>query len=205
MTGENDLLDAVDELTLAKPVRVSTDDGHTWATGPPLLVQLEEAIRSTTGRAGGRSTSHARSILDDDALMQFHKITSTIGGWCRMVGVRATRDPVVDLRVWYTKWLSSNEPEAFYLRQLRSWADLIRAKLSPQRTEEWLSPCPNCDAGTWVNDEGEEILHPVVVEYDPDHVMATIRWTCRACGETQHGEFAQRFLAHDAETRKANE
>lgn len=27
-----DLLDVVDELTLPKPVKVPTDDGHTWAT-----------------------------------------------------------------------------------------------------------------------------------------------------------------------------
>lgn len=27
-----ELLDAVDDLTLPKPVKVQTDDGHTWAT-----------------------------------------------------------------------------------------------------------------------------------------------------------------------------
>jgi len=45
----------------------------------------------------------------------------------------------------------------------------------------------------------------VVIEYDPDEVMATVRWSCRACGQVRHGEFAQRFLAHHAEARKAGE
>lgn len=197
-----DLLEAVDDLTLPRNVRVETDTGHTWATEDPLLVQLEEAIRSTTGRAGGRSASHTRMILDADALFQFHKITSTIGDWCRMAGAEVTRNPVKDLRAWYVKRLTASDPESFYLLQLQSWVALIRGKLTPLVKREWLGNCPECDANEWTNDEGETVLHPVVIEYDPDHVMATVRWTCRACTETRHGEFAQRFLAYDAETRE---
>ena len=200
-----DLLDVVDELTLSRPKKLETDDGFMWVTEEPLLVQLEEAIRSTTGRTGGRSTSHARSILDDDALMQFHKITSTIGSWCRMVGAKVTRNPVVDLRAWHAARLSSNDPDTFYLRELRSWVALIRGKLTPLTEWEWEGPCPLSDANEWVNDEGETITHPVRIEFDPERVMATVRWRCHACNGSQAGEFAQRFLAHDAETREKPE
>jgi hypothetical protein len=196
-----ELLDTVDELTLPKPVKVPTDDGYTWATEDALLVQLEEAIRSTTGRTGGRSASHTRMILDADALMQFHKITSTIGDWCRMAGAKVARDPVQDLRAWYVTTLKSNDTTEFYLQQMQSWAALIRGKLSPKTMLEILGACPECAATTWENDEGETIQHPVIVQYDPDAVMSTVAWSCRACGVSRAGEFAQRALAFDAETR----
>lgn len=198
----SDLLDIVDELTLPKPVKVPTDDGYTWATEDALLVQLEEAIRSTTGRTGGRSASHTRMILDADALMQFHRIASTIGDWCRMAGAKVTRDPVKDLRAWYAATLKSNDTTEFYLQHMRSWVALIRGKLTPKTTLEILGSCPECDATEWENDEGETIPHPVVVEYDPDSVMSTVKWSCRACGASRAGEFAQRALAFDAETRR---
>ncbi|MBT2485798.1 MULTISPECIES: hypothetical protein [unclassified Microbacterium] len=197
----SELLDAVDDLTLPKPVKVQTDDGHTWATEDALLVQLEEAIHSTTGRSGGRSASHTRMILDADALMQFHRITSTIGDWCRMAGAAVTRDPVHDLRAWYAAILTSPDSTEFYLHELTGWASLIRGKLTPRSTLEWLKPCPECNADEYVNEEGDTVRHPVVIDYDPDTPFASVRWTCRACGESRAGEFAQRALAYDGETR----
>lgn len=196
-----DLLDAVDDLTLPRNVKVPTDDGHTWATEDALLVQLEEAIRSTTGRSGGRSASHTRMILDANALMQFHRITSIIGDWCRMVGATVTREPVKDLRAWHVAILASTDSTEFYLHELTGWATLIRGKLTPRSTLEFLRPCPECSATTYENEEGETVAHPVVIDYDPDAPMSTVRWSCRSCGETRTGEFAQRALAYDAETR----
>lgn len=201
-----ELLDAVDELTLPKPVKVTTDTGFTWATEDPLLVQLEEAIRSTTGRTGGRSASHTRMILDADALMRFHQITSAIGDWCRIENVKATRDPVKDLRAWHVaRMVKTEESNEFYVSQLVGWALLIRGKLAPPVTLEYLSPCPVCKAETWVNDDGDEFLHPVQVSYEQENPFATVRWECRACGTSRSGEFAQRALAYDAETHQESE
>lgn len=197
-----ELNDAVDDLTLPRNVKVSTDDGHTWATEDALLVQLEDAIHSTTGRSGGRSASHTRMILDADALMQFHRITSTIGDWCRMAGAKAQRDPVKDLRAWHVAILATQDDTGFYLEQMKSWAALIRSKLAPRSTLEWLKPCPECNADDYVNEEGDTVAHPVVIDYDPDAPFASVRWTCRACGESRAGEFAQRALAYDGETRE---
>ncbi|MDQ0726826.1 hypothetical protein [Microbacterium sp. W4I20] len=197
----NELLDAVDDLTLPRNVKVQTDDGHTWASEDALLVQLEEAIHSTTGRSGGRSASHTRMILDADALMQFHRITSTIGDWCRMAGATVHRDPVQDLRAWYVAIMAVDDTTEFYLRELRGWAALIRGKLTPRSTMQFLRPCPECGANTYINEEGDTVPHPVVIDYDPDAPMSSVRWSCRACGETREGEFAQRALAYDAETR----
>lgn len=197
-----ELQDAVDDLTLPRNVKVATDDGHTWATEDALLVQLEEAIHSTTGRSGGRSASHTRMILDADALMQFHRITSAIGDWCRMFGASVTRDPVKDLRAWHAASLARTDMSDFYLRELHAWAALIRGKLTPKATMQYLRPCPECAATVYVNDEGDTVPYPVLIEYDPDAPMSTVRWTCRACGEMRAGEFAQRALVYDAETRE---
>lgn len=197
----SELLEAVDDLTLPRPVKVQTDDGHTWATEDALLVQLEEAIRSTTGRTGGRSASHTRAVLDVDALMQFHRITSTIGDWCRMAGANVTRDPVKDLRAWHAAFVATETATEIYLRQMQGWAALIRSKLNPRIAMEYLGACPECAADVWVNDDGERILHPVEVSYEQADPFRTVRWECRACGESRYGEFAQRALAFDAETR----
>lgn len=197
-----ELLDRVDDLTLPKPVKVPTDDGYTWATEDALLVQLEEAIRSTTGRTGGRSASHTRMILDADALFQFHKITTTIGDWCRIAGAKVTRDPVKDLRAWYVATLANDDATDFYLRELTSWASLIRGKLSPRVCVEYMHPCPECDAETYANDEGETVNHPVVIDYDQADPFTSVRWSCRACGHVCEGEFGVRALVFDGETRQ---
>ncbi len=197
-----ELLDAVDDLTLPKPVKVATDAGHTWATEDPLLVQLQEAIISTTGRTGGRSAAHTRSILDADALMQFHRITSTIGDWCRMAGANVTRNPVTDLRAWHVAILARDDGTDFYLRELRGWANLIRGKLSPRVTVEFLSPCPECDASEYENEQGEPVPHPVIIEYDQADPFQSVRWSCRSCGHSREGEFGVRALVYDAETRQ---
>lgn len=199
------LLHIVDDLTLPKPIKVPTDTGYTWATEDALLVQLQEAITSTTSRAGGRSLRHDRMILDADALMRFHQITSAIGDWCRIEGIRAHRDPVADLQAWYEartrRPVNVRGEDDFYIDQMHAWATLIREKLTPRVTMQYLHPCPECEATTFVNDDGDTVPHPVVVDYDPDAPLETVRWTCRACSEVREGEFAQRALVYDAETR----
>ncbi len=201
----NELLDAVDDLTLPKPVKVPTDDGYTWAREDALLVQLQEAITSTTSRAGGRSLRHDRMILDADALTRFHQITSTIGDWCRIEGIRATRDPVADLRRWHAarigRPLDQRDADGFYVAQMTGWAALIRGKLAPRKSLEWTDPCPECDATTYTDDNGDTLGHPVTISYYPEHPFQTVTWECRACGVQREGEFAARYLARAAETR----
>lgn len=206
MTDE--LLDLVDDLTLPRNVEVKTDEGSTWATEDALLVQLQDAITSTTMRAGGRSLGHERMILDADALMRFHQITSAIGDWCRIEGVqiaRNPRDPVVDLRTWHAarinRPLGERESDGFYVDQMTAWANLIRGKLSPRKRLEWVDPCPECAATHYTEESGDTAARPVVIDYDPNHPFQSVRWECRACGTVREGEFAVRYLARASETR----
>lgn len=180
----SDLLDAVDDLTLSKPVKVLTDDGHTWATEDPLLVQLQEAVSSSIrSGSGSGGAAWTRNVLDSDALHQAAIITSQIGDWCRMAGIKATRDPVKDLRAWYVARLTATNPETFYLDQLRKWAGQIRGMVSRPKTIEITSPCPVCGQGDYTNDLGETIRHPLALTYNPDkpNMLHAAKVLCRAC------------------------
>lgn len=134
MTERNELLDAVDDLTLVTFTKVTqdimqtvmrdgrpvTDDngdpvrestGRTrrvTLTAAPLLQQLEEAIASTIGAGAGRAMTakFALSVLDSGALYQFSVIDSQIRDWCRMTGVTPTRHPADNLRAWYAATLA---------------------------------------------------------------------------------------------------
>lgn len=198
------LLEAVDDLTLPRNVKVETDDGHTWATEDPLLVQLQEAvsssIRSGSGAGGAPWT---RNVLDSDALHQAAIITSQIGDWCRMAGVVATRDPVVDLRAWYVARLTATNPETFYLDQLRKWAAQIRAMVNPPKTLEITAACPVCGQGEYVNDMGENVRNPLVMTYRPDadNLDRSAKVMCRACEAVWNGGEAMAELRDELDER----
>lgn len=197
-----ELLDAVDDLTLPRPVKVATDDGHTWATEDALLVQLEEAIHSTMSRTGGRGGGDSRMILDADALMRFSMISAAITDWCRMVRAHVSRNTINDLRAWYVAYTATpgERMDEFYITQLRKWADLIRGKLNPRETIEFTDPCPECREKDWVNEDGELIPNPVVIDYDKTgDVLNSARGSCRACGATWQGVWELRGMRHAAD------
>lgn len=197
-----ELLDAVDDLTLPRNIKVPTDDGHTWASEDPLLVQLEESIHSTMGRTGGRGGGDSRMILDADALMRFSQISSVIQDWCRMVRARTSRRAVDDLRAWYVAYSATQgeSMDAFYINQLRKWAELIRGKLNPRETIEFTDPCPECHEAVWANEDGEMIPNPVIIDYDKTgDVLNDARGSCRACGATWQGVWQLRGMRHAAD------
>lgn len=182
-----ELNDAVDDLTLPRPVKVETDDGHTWATEDALLVQLREAVSSSLNSGSGAGGSPStRNVLDGDALQKAAIITSQIGDWCRiagMAGAQVTRDAVVDLRAWYARFIALDQPEEFYLAQMRAWANQIKSMVNPPKTVEITAPCPVCGEGSYVNDMGERITNPLVLTYRPDsdHMWKNSKVLCRAC------------------------
>jgi len=206
-----ELLDAVDDLTLPRPVKVTTDDGHTWATEDALLVQLEEAVASGLGSAsGGSAAPWARNLLNTDALHQAGMMTSQIMDWCRMVGANVTRNAATDLRAWYTEFVNNTMGESlddFYIKKLREWANQIRGMLNPPKTLELTAPCPECRVAFYINEEGDPVPNPISVNYwaNSASVWEGAKATCRACGYEWKGQWALRALRHavddmDAET-----
>lgn len=203
-----DLLEAVDDLTLPRNVKVVTDDGFTWASEDALLVQLAEAVASGLGSpSGGSAAPWARNLLNTDALHQAGMMTSQIGDWCRMVGAPVVRDPATDLRSWFTAYQSDEGSlDVFYLRKLREWAGQIRAMLNPPKMLELTAACPECLESFWVNDEGDPIPNPVTVQYWANGVSVWEGATgkCRACGHVWRGQWELRSLRHAVDALDAD-
>jgi hypothetical protein len=105
----SELLDAVDNLTLPRNVKVQTDDGHTWASEDALLFQLEQAVSSSLkSGSGSGGAAWERNVLDSAALYQAGIIRAAIGDWCRIAGVKGRRTPIDGLRAWYVARLSAS-------------------------------------------------------------------------------------------------
>jgi len=198
-----DLRAYVDILTLPSQERVPQAFGKTKVTRsielPPLLTQLEDAIRSTMnpGKTAGSRMSSQMIPLDSDALYRFALISNAIQDWCRLAGIDR-KHPVDGLRAWHAVTLAwTGYDPTWHVEQLRGWVSLIRSKVDPPRTLELTITCPTCTAGVWVNADGDTVPHPLVVQYRPDGVgsiltHATAR--CRACAAEWRGEMALRSL-----------
>lgn len=195
--SEHLLLDAVDLLT--RPIRSKViQDGpvgsglagsHTVTVElPPLLTQLEEAIRGTVGVGGSGSLANERNMLDGDALYRFTLISSTIREWARIVGAEVDKqNPAQTLRSWFVLFQqrrNSLEVEQFYTKQLTSWASQIGAKLNPPRVWDLPYACPVCLASTWWSkNTHEEYPRPLVIEYRETgaSLVEDARALCRSC------------------------
>lgn len=189
MTADTDdrLLLAVEELTKPQRSKVMQEAVLRTVELPPLLVQLRDAIAGSIGIGGSGSLANERNMLDGDALYRFSLISTTIADWARMVGTTATKnDPVATLKAWYIAYTAKPvqlDSERFYLREMRSWAGQIRAKLDPPRSKDLPDSCPVCDASTWWKD-GEEYPRPLVVEFrDGPEMIDNAKGLCRACEE----------------------
>lgn len=194
-----ELLEAVDDLTLPRNVKVRTDDGHTWATEDALLLQLQQAVTSSLNSGSGAGGSPwTRNVLDAFALYKAAMIESAIGDWCRIEKIPATRDSIADLRAWYVARLTSGESSDFYLAQLRSWADQIREMVNPPKTIEITKPCPACGQGVFTNEMGEVVRNPLVLQYRPESgsIWQDAKATCRACKTVWEQEWRLRELSH---------
>lgn len=187
MTDDRDdaLLIAVEALT--KPIRSKVMQEAVLRTVelPPLLIQLRDAIAGSVGIGGSGSLANERNMLDGDALYRFSIISSTVGDWARMAGVAAIKnDPVATLQAWHLAYTANPvglDSERFYIREMRSWAGQIKAKLDPPRTQDLPDACPTCGASTWWR-EAQEYPRPLVIEYrEGPEMIDEAKGMCRAC------------------------
>ena len=197
-TKTNLLLEALDSLTL--PVRSKIIQDGPVGTGlagqqtvtvelPPLLQQLDDAIRGTIGIGGSGSLANERNMLNNDALHRFMSISSTIRDWARMVGVevKPADQPGPTLRKWYVAYTArptGTDPERFYEHQMTGWATQIRAMFDPHRIYDLPDACPVCGATEWVNDDdGLRYNRPLIVKFKPDgpDMIQQAEGMCRAC------------------------
>lgn len=195
----DDLSAAVAALTVTQ-TRLNMDVDPPYApqeiTQAPLLTLLEDAIRGTLGRDASSKVASAfeRNILDGEALFEFMKISSAIGSWCRMVGVRPTKVAADDLKAWHAAVVS---PALFHVEQLQEWERIILGKLDPVKTVEITDPCPVCESSAWRDEEGTWSPRPVVFQYRRSDPFGTAGAWCRVegCGAVWEDEMAVRMLS----------
>lgn len=191
MTGDNELLDAVDALT--KPRRskvVQSKNGIeciSTVETPPLLTVLDTAIRETMGGAAGGTLKSQQNILDTDALWRFIRITNMVNDWARNQRTTiAKTDTAATLRAWYVGYAQEDrdpDVDRFYLTHMRAWAAQIEAKMDPPRVADLPDPCPVCGESTWFSPKtGEEYPRPLVVTWHEGDVLPDdAKGLCRAC------------------------
>lgn len=178
-------------------VQVRDEDGKVvgvqTSVQDPLLVQLEYAVTSATGKGGGGGSGDPCPI-NDAAFFELTRISREVAYWCTGL-FRPSRDVSANLREWV-----ATAPDDSRTPTLRGWAASIRELLDPPKRLQITSPCTVCGGDFYLNGDGEKVPHPVVVEYaGRDDVMGTVRAVCRAdgCGAYWEGEMAVRALAFD--------
>lgn len=194
-----DILAVVDRLTLPHKSQVilENDNGaevKEWIQHDALLVQLRDAVRSSTGaHPGAGGLASERSVIDSDALEQYDAIVGQI----RRLYIQVTdstpfRQPESNLRAWFIEFRRQVEGrkvgheivEAKY-RKLNRIASSIEAKLNPPTVLEITAPCPRCRETHATDDDGVYrrcvIVESRITEYRSlDHTRAR----CLACSAT---------------------
>lgn len=190
--------DLVDDLCLPRNVRVTTDEGMTWAVEDALLAQLLEAVSSSVDSGSGAGGApDTRNLLNTDALHMLGMIVTQVGDWCRMVGAPTTKDAATDLRSWYDRYsaFEGESLDASYERVLNGWVNQIRETLIPPHRpiELFGVQCPDA---TNADDEGEEQPHSLKAWVEPSTGEPVAKCVC---GMFWKGWQDIRALSYEAE------
>jgi hypothetical protein len=192
MTEPDDLLAAVHALTRPHVDHFTqkTDEGELVKIHsieqPSLLKQLYAAVNPSNNKsAGSASAPWTRNLIDGDALFEYAKMASAVKSWCLMLAVIPGKDTGKNLDAWYVAFNATAQEDGhhdWYRTELRRWASLIRNIMEPPKRFEITTPCPVCASETWTNPDGEQILHPILVEYrvTPEGNPVRPRARCRA-------------------------
>lgn len=199
-----DILAVVDRLTLPHKTAVllEHDDGKPykqWLEHDALLVQLRNAVRSSTGaHPGAGGLASERAVIDSDALEQYDSICGQIARlYYEVTDARPFRYPESNLRSWFVAFrrqvesrkISTELVEAKYKR-LNRIASSIESKLNPPTMLEITAPCPRCGAHHATDENGVYrraiLIESRITEY---RSLEHTRARCSACSATWiHGK-----------------
>lgn len=205
-----DLLIAVDRLTQPRVEHVQqrTDTGAWVRTvsieQPSLFQQLQEAGSGRTS-AGSNASKHERAPIDLEAVFLHARYASVVADWCRIVGVKPTRDPQHDLRTWYAATLSDNTFNGTgYTSILTTWAHTIETHFDPPKKFEADQPCPICGGLEHGNEFDGGALRAIEITYRLDDAgyATEERALCRLCRAVWIGGDAIRELAEEMDEKR---
>lgn len=213
MTDRDDqetLLDRVQKLTRPEHRKERQEirkDGRPagWqtitVTTPPLLEQLDDAIRSNMGASTpGASDPATRSVINIAAMLKLVQISSQIMDWARIAGSEVRKgDAAGTLDAWYVRHEQiPDASDTFYKSTLKAWAGQIKGVLDPPRESDLPDACPVCGATEWWSTETfERYYRPLVIRYRPTGADMVEKATalCRACEQV----WSVRELAYELE------
>jgi hypothetical protein len=194
----DDLLTMVYKLTISHrssfTVEVPGGDFTLTTNHDPLLRQLREAVRSTTGaHAVGGGLASERNVIDSEALEQYEKAKEQIVClYQEVTDARPFPDPVSNLRQWFIQFSNqaragkvSREVVKKKYRILYKMASAIEGRLNPPTILEITSPCPRCGVSHGADERGA-YRHAVIVEsrIEVYKSLENTKATCVSCNAT---------------------
>lgn len=144
----------VHDLTRPHQVAVNLDDGSTtYVTEASLLNQLREAISSSSGRGGGRSSKNTVPI-SVEALELYQTIANKAQEFKANFAGKTTGTLESIIQQWSlaaTKPLDAQTVE----KTVADWCRKIRHLLDPPQVIEINAPCPSCGNRQVINEDKE--------------------------------------------------
>jgi hypothetical protein len=178
-------------MTLRTNIHALTRDHLTTtplgpAAAPPLIRQLEAAIRPNKG-GGGSGGSKPGDVIDMTALALWEEIAADIGIHTQEAGLTPRQNRIEALQQW--EMMDSDDDWAEFLTHVtQDWIDRIQALLSPVRPYKPSQPCPSCG----LRFHGEDNQPPLNVHYlgQDGKITHPHQWRmeCNACGSEWEGK-----------------
>lgn len=178
-------------MTLRSNIHALTTDHLTdtplgLATAPPLIRQLEAAIRPS-GRGAAAGGSGRGEVINLTALALWEEIASDIGIHTMEAGLPTSTNRLDMLKGWAT--LEGDPDWSDFLQHVTlDWCDRIQALLSPLKPYHPAHPCPSCG----LRFHGDDNAPPLNVHYlgEDGQAMHPHQWRmeCSACGAEWEGK-----------------
>lgn len=157
-----------------------------YATAPPLLSQLEAAIKPS-GRGAAAGGSGRGEVINLTALALWEEIAADISIHTQEAGLTPKPDRIETLKLW-TIMDSDDDWNEFLTHVTQDWCDRITALLSPMKPYHPSQPCPSCGLKFY----GDENTPPLSVHYlSPDgEQLHPEQWKmeCAACEAEWEGD-----------------
>jgi hypothetical protein len=208
----DDLLDAIDRLTIGYTVTTVLDDGSKHHEHhDSLIAQLRAAIVSDVGSGVGGSQARERVPLDVDALTRYENLEGQVGAFLlEWSGERPKRGTELEktLRKAYVAFIGKAGDKDVQRAEKRwgGWVRQIEEKLDGVNRIELMAPCPVCNFQWYVNADGrQEVALQVVYKPDGQSGLSETFALCRFCEYTEtpsmwKGVSRLRELAYQLET-----